>query len=241
MTEDAFQEAKALLQKRYRDPFVVANAFRDKLEAWPKIANRNGLALRKLSDFQCQCDTAMRTIDSLKILNDERENKKLLMKLPDWVVDSGSREVADAREGDGAVPLFGKFVEFLVKEANNACDPITSQQALKTEKVSDQEKSPASSQRPKRAPGANSFSTETSETDKSEKKSCPLHDDKTSQRIGDCKIFLGKSLEDRKKYIRKNGLCFGCLENGHRSKSCKQKDACKNCQKPHRTALYGDV
>ena len=87
MTEDAFQEAKALLQKRYGDPFVVANAFRDKLEAWPKIANRDGLALRKLSDFLRQCDTAMRTIDSLKILNDERENKKLLMKLPDWVVN----------------------------------------------------------------------------------------------------------------------------------------------------------
>ena len=52
-------------------------------------------------------------------------------------------------------------------EANIACDPITSQQALKTEKVSDQEKGPASSHRRKHAPGANSFSTETSETDKS--------------------------------------------------------------------------
>ena len=78
MTEDAFQEAKALLQKRYRDLFVVANAFRDKLEAWQKTANRNGLALWKLSDFLCQCDTAMRTIDSLKILNDKRANKKLI-------------------------------------------------------------------------------------------------------------------------------------------------------------------
>ena len=241
MTEDAFQEAKALLQKRYGDPFVVANAFRDKLEAWPKIANRDGLALRKLSDFLRQCDTAMRTIDSLKILNDERENKKLLMKLPDWLVNRWSRVVADARERDRAFPLFGKFVEFLVKEANIACDPITSQQALKTDKVSDQEKGPASSQRRKRAPGANSFSTETSEADKSNKRSCPLHDGKTSHKIGDCKIFLAKSLDDKKKCIRENGLCFGCLEKGHRSKFCKQKDTCKVCQKPHPTALHGDV
>lgn len=34
--EDAFLKAKELLEKRYGDSFVIANAFRNKLDGWPK-------------------------------------------------------------------------------------------------------------------------------------------------------------------------------------------------------------
>jgi hypothetical protein len=37
-TPDSYNEAKALLDQQYGDSFVIANAFRDKLEKWPKIA-----------------------------------------------------------------------------------------------------------------------------------------------------------------------------------------------------------
>ena len=46
-TDDAYVEARMLLEQRYGDPFVIANAFRDKLEEWPKIPPKDGLALRK--------------------------------------------------------------------------------------------------------------------------------------------------------------------------------------------------
>ena len=53
---DAHKEAKELLKRRYGDQFVVANAFRSKLDEWKKIASRDGIALRKYADFLRQCE-----------------------------------------------------------------------------------------------------------------------------------------------------------------------------------------
>ena len=65
-SEDAFEEAKKLLEPRYGDPFVIGNAFRNKLERWPRIMAKDGEGLRKFADFLNQCHTAM---DSMKCLN----------------------------------------------------------------------------------------------------------------------------------------------------------------------------
>ena len=87
MTDDAYEDAKRLLDERFGDPFVIANAFRDKLDRWPKIASRDGTAMRKFADFLKQCTTAMGYMRCLDVLNDDCENRKLLGKLPDWLVN----------------------------------------------------------------------------------------------------------------------------------------------------------
>ena len=51
MTDDAYEDAKLLLDERFGDPFLITNAFRDKLDRWPKIASRDGTALCKFADF----------------------------------------------------------------------------------------------------------------------------------------------------------------------------------------------
>ena len=92
-SENAFDEAKQLLEQRYGDPFVIGNAFRDKLANWPKIQPRDSTELRKFSDFLKQCFTAMDSIKGLSCLDDDRENRKLLHKLPEWVVNRWNRIV----------------------------------------------------------------------------------------------------------------------------------------------------
>ena len=87
LTDDSFKDATRLLDARFGDTLVVASAFRDKLVKWPKVAPRDGLALRKLADFLRQCTSAMKFMDCLNVLNDHRENRKILMKLPDWLVN----------------------------------------------------------------------------------------------------------------------------------------------------------
>jgi hypothetical protein len=44
-SEDAYEEAQKLIDQRYGSPFVIASAFRDKLEKWPKINPRDGAGL----------------------------------------------------------------------------------------------------------------------------------------------------------------------------------------------------
>ena len=129
--ERAYLEALAALKQRYGDSFIIANAFRDKLDRWPKISSKDALGLRKLADFLHQCVTAMDRIGNLHHLNDERENQKLLAKLPDWPVVRWSRKVIGWTEMKGQFPPFQVFVRFIDEEAKIACYPITSLHHLK--------------------------------------------------------------------------------------------------------------
>ena len=58
-TPEAYEKAQKILQERFGNQFVVANAFRSKLECWPKIQMNDGPGLRRFSDFLDSCKTAM--------------------------------------------------------------------------------------------------------------------------------------------------------------------------------------
>ena len=234
----AYADARTLLEERYGNPFVISNVFRDRLESWPKIPARDGTALRKFSDFLRQCSIAMESIPNLHVLNDERENRKMLAKLPDWLISRWGRKVADSKMHAGIFPGFRQFQEFVMREAEIACDPITSLQAVKPHQ-------PNESKRPERAytrfgqtDNASSFATNTDLNDQNKSTSCVLcrrpHD------LELCNILISKSLFERKTFIRENNLCFGCLKPGHPSAMCKNRSTCKICSRQHPTPLHGD-
>ena len=128
---DTFHNAMKILDERYGDPFIVAGAFRDKLDNWPRISGRDGEALRRYSDFLRQCVQAMVSTHCLGVLNDERENHKMLKKIPEWLITRWGRIAANWREQHHTYPPFYEFAKFVEKEATIACDPITSLQSLK--------------------------------------------------------------------------------------------------------------
>ena len=130
-SEFAYEEARALLEERYGNQFIVTDAFRNKLDAWPQIPPRDGNSLRRFSDFLRQCKVAITQIPELEVLNDSRENKKLLQKLPDWVVNRWSRIVSMSRKEKGKFLSFAQFVDFISEEAGIASDPVTSLESLK--------------------------------------------------------------------------------------------------------------
>jgi len=81
-SEDAYQRAKEMLAKRFGDSYAVAAVYRQKIESWSKIPANDGYGLRRFSDFLVQCQKVMDKIGSLKVLNDDQENRKLVYKLP---------------------------------------------------------------------------------------------------------------------------------------------------------------
>ena len=80
--DNAYDIAKDVLEQRYGSSFAISEAFRDKLDNWPRVQAKDARALRRLSDFLNQCESAMTDIKGLEILNDNRENRKILRKLP---------------------------------------------------------------------------------------------------------------------------------------------------------------
>ncbi|XP_051531701.1 uncharacterized protein LOC127427868 isoform X2 [Myxocyprinus asiaticus] len=91
-TESAYHAAWAILEERYGNPFIIAKAFRDKLNSWPKIGSKDSVELREFTDFLRGCETAMTEIKSLQVLNDCNENQKILSKLPDWLASRWNRQ-----------------------------------------------------------------------------------------------------------------------------------------------------
>ncbi|XP_034069817.1 uncharacterized protein LOC117544663 [Gymnodraco acuticeps] len=67
-TESAYHAAWTILEERYGNPFLIAKAFRDKLDAWPKISSKDSVELQELSDFLRSCEAAMSQIKGLERL-----------------------------------------------------------------------------------------------------------------------------------------------------------------------------
>ena len=218
----AFERARAVLEERYGNAFIVTEAFRDKLDAWPRV--RDGIGLRRFSDFLNQCQAAMVDMKGLEILNDSRENRKLLQKLPDWIISRWGRVASDSKKRYGAYPSFCAFADFISEEANIACDPVTSLDSLRD--VTDERKKASTPAR-----------TLASDAHFGETESCLLCK-KGTHLLTECRTFGGKSAEEKQAFVMKNGLCFGCLRHGHLSKNCVEKSLCKICQKRHPTSLH---
>ena len=92
-TSDAYTQAKKVLADRFGNPFLIADAYRKKINEWPKIPPNDGANLRKYSDFLLHCQTAVKEIKYLKVLDDPDENQKMTRKLPRHLIDRWSREV----------------------------------------------------------------------------------------------------------------------------------------------------
>ncbi|KAL7879005.1 hypothetical protein AOLI_G00099790 [Acnodon oligacanthus] len=54
-TELAYLAAWCILEERYGSPFLIAKAFRDKIDAWPKISAKGSLELQEFVDFLRSC------------------------------------------------------------------------------------------------------------------------------------------------------------------------------------------
>ena len=125
-SEESYNQARALLEERFGNSYIVAEAFRTKIESWPRIPNKGKVELRSYADFLKQCQAAKQEMDELRILDDPRENKKMLQKLPEWLTLRWSRKAHELRVNSGKYPSFEVFVQFMTMEADILNDPITS-------------------------------------------------------------------------------------------------------------------
>ncbi|KAK0147266.1 hypothetical protein N1851_013318 [Merluccius polli] len=229
-TESAYVSAWEILEERYGNPFTVAKAYRDKLQAWPKIGTKESFELREFVDFLRSCEAAMVHIKALEILNDCNENRKILSKLPDWLSVRWNRKVIEVEEKQSKFPSFRQFVEFLIREARIACNPVTSLQSLKQ----------GENEQPKQQRYQNvKAKTLTTSSNEETVKTCTLCK-KTGHTLLKCRKFVEKPVSDRVKFVQAEKLFFGCLKPGHLSTSCNKRSVCETCNKRHPTCLHED-
>ncbi|KAL5011234.1 hypothetical protein ScPMuIL_011683 [Solemya velum] len=206
-----------------------------KIQDWPRINGRDSQGLRKYADFLRQCLIAVEHVKELDVLNDCRENRKMLMKLPEWIVQRWSRIVANY----SSYPSFEVFVSFITKEADIACNPITSMGFSRNSQVKDDSnlQKPPSYRRHVVGKTLTDNSANISVNHFVSKSQCTFCK-MDNHSLHECRVFIKKTATEKQDFVRQNGLCFGCLMPGHLSKSCTNKSVCQKCKKRHPTCLH---
>ena len=221
--DHAFERANELLDKRFGNSFLISESIRDKLYNLKIIKENYSFGLRAFADYLQQCNMATEHISGLNILNDCRENRKMLTKLPKWLIRRWRRIVSKYTH---SYPSFSEFCLFVNKEADIICNPIL----CSLQETEDERIKPA-----KKIHVQRTFATGSQE----DRENCYLCK-KYHHALEDCRVFKNKSFEERREFIITNGICFSCLKKGHISKQCLQRLSCSKCRKRHPTSLCGD-
>ena len=53
-----------------------------------------------------------------------------------------------------------------------------------------------------------------------------------------CNVLLAMTVEQRVEALSRRGLCFHCMNPGHRASSCTQRPTCQKCSRKHATMLH---
>ena len=145
-----------------------------------------------------------------------------------------NRHVTKTLVNGGEFPSFSEFASFLSLEAEVACNPVTSIHALHSTETREIKRNKASV-----------FNTNTTEQGDKQSKtktysgsSCMLCQE--THPLIKCPTFLQMTLDIRKKHVKDNRLCYGCLKQGHNAKDCRRRLTCETCSKRHPTCLHNE-
>ena len=61
---------------------------------------------------------------------------------------------------------------------------------------------------------------------------------KNSHDLAECDSAVKLPTQEKRNFVMRLGLCFGCLMRGHTAVSCPQRKTCEICKGRHPTALH---
>ena len=246
---NGYQAAKRELKKEYGDPYVLSRAYLRKIEMWRPIQLNDIDALKTFAIFLKKCRGSMPSLRHLQQLNTDHYLQTIVMKLPQTLQTSWRKSVHVIEENCKDV-MFEDLVKFIDQQWQIAKHPVFSADALQEaeSKVKsgkhqfnlnkgDRKTLLATNLAPTRAPEsviehASDHDVQTS--------SCQLCH--SSHDLDDCRAYIGQSLEDRKKFLIQNRMCFACygpMSSKHNARLCDRRRVCRVCGNSHPTGLHG--
>jgi hypothetical protein len=232
--DSGYTEARSLLEREYGDPYKIGMVFLQKIHTWPNIRADDCSSLKKFSLFLVKCQTAMKTVSYLEVLNHPPNMLNIVQKLPVYLQHKWRDQASRMRLEQRKIMGYPDLVKFVTMAAEAATDPVYGRSSRESSDVKRGASGSAGSTKIK-PKNSTSFATAVS-TAKGDKIICALC--KRHHDIEDCIDFKKKNIEEKRQFIREKRLCFGCLGFDHVSKGCRTRRKCASCGKGHPTSLH---
>ena len=234
ISNDSYDEAIELLEKRFGNKQVIITSFMDSLRELPKISSSDDI--RKLCILYDKTEAAVRSLKSVGVSCESYGtvlSRDIMSKLPQDIRLTITRNLEDEWDLQGLIKNLGD--ELSLRE-RCALAPVTS----------------TTTPRPT-PPRAGYFNHNAAGPKQSSTTSTLLLENGAShgsnQVLPHC-LFCGykhfsascKTVSDptaRKKILREKRRCFVCLKGNHLSRQCASRSKCYHCNGRHHAAICG--
>ncbi|KAJ8365140.1 hypothetical protein SKAU_G00139710 [Synaphobranchus kaupii] len=232
------------IEECYGSPEAMERALFSKIENFPKLSGKDHHKLRELGDVLLELEYAKQDghLPGLSYLDTARGVGPIVDKLPfhlqeKWMT-TGSRYKEQYKV---SFPPFNFFADFVQREAKARNDPSFNTTHLSSS-TAKEERYIGNSRRPPVSVHKTNISTEAStEVDNTVEdlsKQCPIHH--KPHPLRKCRGFRVMLLDDRKKFLKDNSICFRCCASTtHQAKNCDMVVKCTECESErHLAALH---
>ena len=237
-----YATAKALLQEHFGNEHVIASAYMDKIFAWPAIKSEDGKALQAYSLFLRGCHNAMKDVYNLSDLNTSANMVSVIKKLPYKLRDKWRAKPCDIQEKHRKRTMFADIVTFIEREVRITTDPvfgdIQDAPVIGAFKESGRAKPVPRPKVEEAALPKLSLLWKEMLIGRTGLKMDPRRPAFSAKRVDthtleSCFLLEKKAHSEKMEFLKKNGVCFGCLCTGHISNECRKRLSCKTCGSRH--------
>lgn len=215
---------------------MVEFALKQKLSNLPKLTNKDNKRLYELCDILSEVEAVKedeKYAALLSYFDSSAGILPVLNKLPYSIQGKWTNHAVNyMKKQNVTFPPFSVFVEFMREISRVPNDPSFQYDGLQPST----EKSPFA--------WTKNFQVMTKKTISLQKvqeepdKECPLHH--TEHSLNDCRAFRAKPIEERRRFVKENDICFKCCESTkHARKTCRKEVKCAECNSnTHPSALH---
>ena len=227
---EGYKNAMGLLESRYGDPLKILASYRREIRKWPMIKAGDATSFRLFHNFLLKCDS-ITSLQSWNALDSPETLSLMISKFPRHIRDRWNRKVLSIRRRHKREPTLSDLTYFIEEETALVNDPLFSNNAY--DEYLEKPVRPA-----RRSLKMNLTGTK---EDDCEKKQCQMCQ-KFNHDLDACYKYKKLEVNERRKFLMKNKLCFGCYETisrEHNGRNCPKRRTCSICKEQHPTGLHG--
>ncbi|XP_022814033.1 uncharacterized protein LOC111347879 [Spodoptera litura] len=212
ISESNYERCWTQLETRYNNRKYLSNCILGRLLSQKNIMQESANALKELMDTTSDCLNALMNLDI-----DVTSWDIIIIHIVALKLDPNSRKdwelkVTSNIDSD-ELPTFGQLKEFLTSRyrALEFLGTKSSNNSVAKERV---------------------FHTAANTA-----KVCPVCNS-NEHKIRNCKQFVNKDVDIRRKFVQDHNLCFNCLGYNHSARLCKCTASCQICKRRHHSLLH---